>query len=113
VRRRLKPKVDAWAEDRVLRKIVGATGNYRNVRWLGTVIWQSPFDAWILQEMISDLRPEVIVETGTWEGGSAYYFACICDLLGHGEVISIDLEPRATIGAPADHLPGRALVHRP
>jgi cephalosporin hydroxylase len=35
----------------------------------------------------------VIVETGTYRGGSALYFASLCDLLGAGEVISVDIEP--------------------
>jgi cephalosporin hydroxylase len=31
------------------------------------------------------------VETGTANGGSALYMACICDLLGVGEIISVDI----------------------
>ena len=37
--------------------------------------------------------PEVVVETGTYRGGSALYLASVCDLLGTGEVVSIDIEP--------------------
>jgi cephalosporin hydroxylase len=35
----------------------------------------------------------LIVESGTAFGGSALYLASICDLLGHGEVVTIDVEP--------------------
>ena len=38
-------------------------------------------------------KPELIVETGTYRGGSALYLASLCDLVGHGEVVSIDIEP--------------------
>ena len=40
-----------------------------------------------------ETRPELVVETGTYRGGSAFFFASICDLLGAGEVVSIDVEP--------------------
>ncbi len=40
-----------------------------------------------------ETRPELIVETGTYRGGSAFFLASICDLLGAGEVVSIDIEP--------------------
>ena len=36
---------------------------------------------------------ELVVETGTYRGGSAFFLASICDLLGAGEVVSIDIEP--------------------
>jgi cephalosporin hydroxylase len=39
------------------------------------------------------LKPDLIIETGTFFGGSAYFFASICDLIGKGQVITIDLEP--------------------
>ena len=54
------------------------------------------------------------VETGTYRGGSAFFLASICDLLGAGEVVSIDIEPvRDDYPEPsADHLPRRPLLDR-
>lgn len=54
-------------------------------------------DAWLIQEVISEMKPDLIVETGTYMGGSTYFYACVCDLLGHGEVVSIDIKALATI----------------
>ena len=51
-----------------------------------------PLDLWVYQELLHEVRPDVIVETGTKHGGSAYYLASICDLLDHGSVITIDIE---------------------
>jgi cephalosporin hydroxylase len=34
------------------------------------------------------------VETGTWTGGSALCYAMLFDLLGHGEEVTVDVEPR-------------------
>jgi cephalosporin hydroxylase len=42
---------------------------------------------------MAETRPELIVETGTWRGGSAIYMASVCDLLGEGEIVSIDIAP--------------------
>jgi len=38
------------------------------------------------------VRPQLIIECGTFVGGSALFLACICDLLGQGQVVTIDLE---------------------
>src|ERR687893_2472971 len=59
--------------------------------WLGTQALKNPLDLWVYQEIVAETRPEVVIETGTWRGGSALYLASICDLLGEGEVISIDV----------------------
>jgi cephalosporin hydroxylase len=55
-----------------------------------------PLDLWIYQEIVSRTRPDVIVETGTLYGGSALYLASLCDLLGSGRVISIDIKDWGT-----------------
>jgi cephalosporin hydroxylase len=61
--------------------------------WLGAQALKNPLDLWVYQEIVYETRPEVIVETGTYRGGSALYLASICDLLGSGEVLSVDIEP--------------------
>lgn len=62
--------------------------------WLGTQVCKCPLDLWLYQELITRQRPDVIIETGTWAGGSALYFASVLDLLGSGRVITIDLKHR-------------------
>lgn len=62
-----------------------------NTYWLGTPAQKCPLDLWIYQEIIYETKPEVIIETGTAHGGSALFFANICDLAGKGEVITIDI----------------------
>jgi cephalosporin hydroxylase len=61
--------------------------------WLGAQALKNPLDLWVYQEILHETRPHVVVETGTYRGGSALYLASLCDLLGAGEVISIDIEP--------------------
>jgi len=48
---------------------------------------------WIYQELLWELRPDVVVECGTNRGGSAAYMASILDLIGGGgHIVTIDIE---------------------
>lgn len=58
--------------------------------WLGHHVLKCPLDLWIYQELLYEARPELIIETGTYLGGSALFLASMCDLLGSGEVVTID-----------------------
>jgi cephalosporin hydroxylase len=60
--------------------------------WMGTKALKNPFDSWIYQEIIYEVKPDIIVEIGSAEGGSTLYFANLLDLLGKGRVISIDID---------------------
>lgn len=60
-------------------------------KWLGVNLLKFPTDLWIYQEILFDKKPDVIVECGTWDGGSAFFLASLCDLMGKGEIISIDI----------------------
>ena len=63
--------------------------------WLGAQALKNPLDLWVYQEIMAETRPELVVETGTYRGGSASFLASICDLLGVGEVVSIDVRPES------------------
>jgi cephalosporin hydroxylase len=60
--------------------------------WMGVPVRKCPTDLWKYQEMIYELRPDVIIETGTQLGGSAYYLASLCDLVAKGKVITVDVD---------------------
>jgi cephalosporin hydroxylase len=66
---------------------------WTDATWLGTQALKNPLDLWVYQEIMVETRPELIVETGTYRGGSAAFLASVCDLLGGGEIVSIDIEP--------------------
>ena len=63
-----------------------------NTKWMGIPLLKYPIDLWAYQELIYELKPDVLVECGSYLGGSAYYFASIFELLGEGRVISIDIQ---------------------
>jgi cephalosporin hydroxylase len=63
--------------------------------FLGVNTWQNPLDAWITQEIVSEVRPDLIVETGTFRGGSAALWAFLLEMTNPaGRVVSIDLKDR-------------------
>lgn len=63
--------------------------------WLGVPAQKCPLDLWIYQELLHRLRPDLVIETGTYNGGSAMFLASVCDLLDRGRVVSIDIAPQA------------------
>jgi cephalosporin hydroxylase len=73
--------------------LVLKTENFADVRWLGRRVWQSVLDLWTIQEAISELRPALLIETGTYRGGSALFYAQLLDALDdQGRVITVDVE---------------------
>lgn len=70
--------------------IVGKTWN--DSYFLGVGIQKCPFDLFIYQEILFDVKPDVIIETGTEFGGSAYYLAVLCDVLKKGRIVTVDIK---------------------
>jgi cephalosporin hydroxylase len=63
-------------------------------KWLGRPIIQYPQDIIALQEIIWDVKPDVIIETGIARGGSLIFSASMLQLIGKGKVIGIDIDIR-------------------
>jgi len=59
--------------------------------YFGVKLWKHPADLHLYSELIYQVQPALIIETGTAFGGSALYMAHLLDQLGHGKVLSIDL----------------------
>ena len=69
------------------------TAVWKDTYWLGVRTQKCPLDLWVYQEILNETRPDLILETGTAHGGSALYLASVCDLLGRGEVVTVDISP--------------------
>lgn len=65
--------------------------------WFGVNTQKCPLDLWIYQEILYELKPDLIIETGTANGGSALFLATICDIIGIGTVVTIDIERRENL----------------
>ena len=81
---------------------------WRRTRWLGRTVANAPADLVTYQEIIHEVRPDWIIETGTGNGGRAAFLASVCDLEDLGQVVSIDRRlPDDVPDAPSDHLSDR------
>jgi len=74
----------------------GHTWNEGHTRWMGIPCFQNPLDMWILQEIIFETRPSVIIETGTFYGGSTLFLSHMMDIMDikRGIIISMDTEDK-------------------
>jgi cephalosporin hydroxylase len=62
--------------------------------WLGRPLIQLPDDVLAIQELVYQVRPTVIVETGVAHGGSLVLYASLLKALGGGRVVGVDIEIR-------------------
>src|SRR5581483_7806216 len=88
----LRKRTASLRDREFMRELVGVTDNFGDVTWLGYPIWQNVLDVWNIQEAIHEIRPALILETGTNRGGSAMFYAHLFDLLGAGRVVTVDVE---------------------
>ena len=64
--------------------------------WLGISTLQNPNDVWVTQEILSELKPDFVIETGTYHGGSALIWAMVLEQVNpNGRVITVDIENRS------------------
>jgi len=64
-------------------------------RWRGIISEQAPTDNWEMQELIGELQPDYIIETGTLNGGTTLFYADVLSYANpQGKVITIDIEPK-------------------
>jgi cephalosporin hydroxylase len=78
----------AWRTMALQRKYMN------NFSWLGRPLIQVPMDAMAVQEVIWAVKPDLVIETGVAHGGSLVLSASILEMLGHGEVVGVDIEVR-------------------
>ena len=66
-----------------------------NFSWLGCPIIQFPQDIIAMQEIIWQVKPDLIIETGIAHGGGLIFYASMMELLGgNGKVLGIDIDIR-------------------
>ena len=65
-----------------------------NFSWMGRPVIQYPQDLIAMQEIIWQLQPDLIIETGIAHGGSLIFYASLLELIGKGKVLGIDIDIR-------------------
>ncbi|NER07401.1 MAG: cephalosporin hydroxylase [Okeania sp. SIO3C4] len=80
-------------------RFIDLSGKYNytyNFEWLGRPIIQFPQDIVAMQEIIWNIKPDLIVETGIAHGGSLIFYASMLELIGgDGQVLGIDIDIRS------------------
>lgn len=89
-----KSPAQEWFENSVIEKY-----SY-NFSWMGIPIIQYPQDIVVMQEIIYDLKPDLIIETGIAHGGSIVFYASLLELNAldggpnNAKIIGIDIDIR-------------------
>jgi cephalosporin hydroxylase len=65
-----------------------------NFTWMGRPIIQYPQDILAVQEIIWQIKPDLVIETGIAHGGSLIFYASMLELIGGGQVLGIDVDIR-------------------
>lgn len=77
---------------------------FSTTSWLGVSLVKSPNDIVVMQQIVTETRPDLIIETGAYLGGSALLFASLMDLLEiDGKVIAVDIDLAAVRPPARDH----------
>ncbi len=58
-----------------------------NFAWLGIPAIQLPNDAWAVQELIWQIKPDLVIETGIAHGGSLIFSASLLAMLDYAEAV--------------------------
>lgn len=65
-----------------------------NFSWMGRPVIQYPQDMVAMQEIIWEVKPDLIIETGIAHGGSLIMYASFLELIDNGHVLGIDIDIR-------------------
>lgn len=66
-----------------------------NFKWLGVPVIQYPQDLVVMQELIFNLKPDLIIETGVARAGSLIFYSSLLSLIHKKyKIIGIDIEIR-------------------
>lgn len=90
------------AQDTSLKRLFHEAHIWDNLQFLGVPVLKNPLDLWMVQDLIHRIRPDFIVETGTFRGGSALFWAHTLDGMGLREsrVLTVDIADYTLAAAP-------------
>lgn len=90
------------AQELQMMKLFHETSISQNLWFHNVRLIKNPLDLWMMQQVVYEVRPDFIVETGTWWGGSALYWASLLDGMGleSSRVLTVDIQDIKQKAAP-------------
>jgi cephalosporin hydroxylase len=86
-------KFNKFSKDEAVKITVDSIDKgHHKVSYRGVKAVRCPFDYVMYQMIISEVKPDLIIEIGTRKGGGAYYMADLLDSIGKGMIHAIDIE---------------------
>lgn len=79
-------------DERVSFNIDTMNDGHMNVMYRGISAIRCPFDYVMYQMIISEVKPDLIIEIGTNVGGTTVYMADLLNNIGHGMIHSMDID---------------------
>lgn len=79
------------SDEKVKVTIDSICKGHHSVTYRGIKAIRCPFDYVIYQMIISELKPDLVIEIGTNIGGGALYIADLMNNIGHGTIHTIDI----------------------
>jgi len=65
---------------------------FNQTKWLGIENLNNPCDCWIMQEIITEIKPDFVIETGTYKGSTSLFYAMVLrEVNKNGKVITVDI----------------------
>lgn len=65
---------------------------WEQTKWMGYPVLKTPADLWNYQEILHEVKPDLVIETGTFASGTTLFLAHIMDIIGKGAIVSIDIK---------------------
>ena len=81
-------------KDKKLETLKDLEIGHLKTTYRGVKAYKSPFDYVMYQMIINEIKPDLVIEIGTYDGGGALYIADLMEIIGHGEIHTIDIDDR-------------------
>lgn len=91
----LLKKIKRFFHKEISYPLKGIYKGHHQITYRGVPCIKCPFDYVTYQMILDEVKPDLIIEIGTNKGGSALYLADLMDIMGKGQIHSIDIQDEA------------------
>lgn len=83
---------DYWVKERAVAYTQYETLEMRNT-WFGMELLQFPNDLMTYQQILVEIKPDLVIETGTYRAGLTVYFATMLDIIHpEAKIVTVDID---------------------